>query len=87
MSESPLVQFKLMLPADLKERLSLDAAQNRRSLSQEIVMRLDQSYDGAPVEESDVLEVVSLTLKHLLEAGALNVPSTDPENQAPSSDD
>ena len=45
MSDSTkLVQFKLMLPARLKERIAERAEVNRRSLSQEIVEALEHVY-------------------------------------------
>lgn len=45
MSDSTkLVQFKLLLPARLKERIADRAQVNRRSLSQEIVEALEQVY-------------------------------------------
>lgn len=46
-----LVQFKLLLPASLKERLEAHAALNRRSLSQEIVVALEEKYP-APAPET-----------------------------------
>lgn len=49
MKEDALVQFKLMLPAGLKARVEVAAAENRRSLSQEIVATLDEKYP-APQE-------------------------------------
>lgn len=43
MKEEALVQFKLMLPAGLKQRLEERATANRRALSQEIVAILEQA--------------------------------------------
>lgn len=40
------VQFKLMIPARLKDRVSDAAELNRRSLSQEIVEALSEAYPG-----------------------------------------
>lgn len=45
MSEEERVQFKLMLPADLKAHLEENARINRRSLSAEIIERLEASRD------------------------------------------
>lgn len=42
--EDRLVQFKLLLPAYLKDVIASAAAANRRSLSQEIVRALEASY-------------------------------------------
>lgn len=44
MSENTPIQFKLMLPADLKIRVEEMASLNRRSLSQEIVAALEDKY-------------------------------------------
>lgn len=46
MSQDERVQYKFMIPADLKKRLEDSAAEGRRSLSQEIVMRLEESVEG-----------------------------------------
>ena len=43
MKEEALVQFKLMLPAGLKQQLEERAQANRRALSQEIVAVLEQA--------------------------------------------
>lgn len=44
MREKTPIQFKLMIPADLKIRVEEMAALNRRSLSQEIVAALEEHY-------------------------------------------
>ena len=44
MKDEALIQFKLMLPAALKKRLETHASLNRRSLSQEIVVALEEKY-------------------------------------------
>lgn len=46
MSEDAKVQYKMLLPAPLKEALEEQAHQNKRSLSQEIITRLQASIDG-----------------------------------------
>lgn len=43
MSESPLVQFKFNIPLALKERLADAAERSGRSLSSEIITRLEAS--------------------------------------------
>ena len=47
MKEEALVQFKLLLRAALKKRLETHATLNRRSLSQEIVVALEEKYPAA----------------------------------------
>ena len=47
MKDEALVQFKLLLPAALKKRLETHATINRRSLSQEIVVALEEKYPAA----------------------------------------
>ena len=44
MKDEALLQFKLLLPAALKKRLETHATINRRSLSQEIVVALEEKY-------------------------------------------
>ena len=44
MKDEALIQFKLMLPSALKKRLETHASLNRRSLSQEIVVALEEKY-------------------------------------------
>lgn len=44
MKSESLVQFKLMLPADLKKRIEERATENRRTLSQEIVSVLERAF-------------------------------------------
>lgn len=50
MKEEALLQFKLMLPAALKKRVETNAALNRRSLSQEIVVALEEKYPSTGPE-------------------------------------
>jgi hypothetical protein len=47
MKDEALLQFKLLLPAALKKRLETHATMNRRSLSQEIVVALEEKYPAA----------------------------------------
>ena len=47
MKDEALLQFKLLLPAALKKRLETHATINRRSLSQEIVVALEEKYPAA----------------------------------------
>lgn len=51
MTDSRLVQFKLMLPADLKARLEELASKSHRSLSQQIVTQLYLSFELADLEK------------------------------------
>ncbi len=70
MSDEELVQFKLMLPAGLKDRASELAQANRRSLSQEIVALLEESLGVKTF--SDPVDVIGqkLLLSAQLEAVA-----------------
>lgn len=56
MSENTPIQFKLMLPADLKIRVEEMASLNRRSLSQEIVAALEDKYPTANATEATGVE-------------------------------
>lgn len=47
MKDETLIQFKLLLPVALKKRLETHASLNRRSLSQEIVVALEEKYPAA----------------------------------------
>lgn len=56
MSENTPIQFKLMLPADLKIRVEEMASLNRRSLSQEIVSALEEKYPSPSVSDATGIE-------------------------------
>jgi hypothetical protein len=56
MSENTPIQFKLMLPADLKIRVEEMASLNRRSLSQEIVAALEDKYPTPTVTDATGIE-------------------------------
>jgi hypothetical protein len=56
MSESTPIQFKLMLPADLKIRVEEMASLNRRSLSQEIVAALEEKYPSPNAADATGIE-------------------------------
>jgi len=58
MRDSALVQFKLMLPADLKSRIESHAQGHRRSLSQEIVLALEEKFPPPTYDLGDVLAMV-----------------------------
>ncbi len=60
-----LVQFKLLLPLYVKEWVADAAAKNRRSLSQEIVARLVDSFAEVPSNEKDLHELVSRIIRIL----------------------
>ena len=53
MKNENLIQFKLLLPAALKKRLETHASLNRRSLSQEIVVVLEEKY---PTDAADTTQ-------------------------------
>lgn len=46
MSEKERVHFKIAIPVDLKQRLEHHAVEGRRSLSAEIIARLEASLEG-----------------------------------------
>jgi hypothetical protein len=56
MSENAPIQFKLMLPGDLKIRVEEMASLNRRSLSQEIVAALEGKYPTPSAAEASGIE-------------------------------
>ena len=56
MSENTPIQFKLMLPADLKIRVEEMASLNRRSLSQEIVSALEEKYPSPAATDAKGVE-------------------------------
>ncbi|MCM2440570.1 hypothetical protein HGO34_12675 [Agrobacterium vitis] len=56
MTETERVQYKIMLPADLKARLEEAAHENRRSLSAEIISRLEAAY-ADQTEDENVLRI------------------------------
>lgn len=53
MSQSDRVHFKIALPTGLKQRLEHEAVEGRRSLSAEIIARLEASLE--PSEEARLL--------------------------------
>lgn len=52
MSENERVHFKIALPIELKKRLEHIAVENRRSLSAEIINRLEATLDDAEPESA-----------------------------------
>ncbi len=56
MSKNTPIQFKLMLPADLKIRVEEMASLNRRSLSQEIVAALEEKYPTPAAKDASGIE-------------------------------
>lgn len=46
MTESPMVQFKLNMPAKLRERLGEAADKSGRSLTAEVLARLEKSFEN-----------------------------------------
>lgn len=45
MSDDPRIQYKFMIPASMKQRLEDAAHENRRSLSAEIISRLETTLE------------------------------------------
>ena len=56
MSENTPIQFKLLLPSDLKIRVEEMASLNRRSLSQEIVAALEDKYPTPKATDATGIE-------------------------------
>jgi len=54
MSEKERVHFKIALPVDLKQRMEHEAVENRRSLSAEIIARLEQSFDIVKIASDEM---------------------------------
>jgi len=81
MSKEPVVQFKLNLPADLKERLEHAAIDNKRSLSAEIIARLETTLTPPELisEETSALikrlETLEVAINKALEAGVIKPES------------
>lgn len=49
-------QFKLRLPAELREQVEQSAKTNRRSINAEIVARLEESFPGHFASEGDAVQ-------------------------------
>jgi len=47
-------QYKLRLPAELKERIERAALENKRSMNAEIVHRLEESFEKRPFEGGQI---------------------------------
>lgn len=62
-------QYKLRLPAELKERIERAALENKRSMNAEIVARLEASFeaDASPPRESTEVLIDKITEKILAE--------------------
>ncbi len=73
MDDEKRVQYKFMIPVSLKERLEEAAHISRRSLSAEIIARLDVSFmiDGEPTHDL-IAELVSNVFENLVTIGALD---------------
>ncbi len=77
MSERDRVQFKFMIPADLKEALEQAAHEERRSLSAEIIARLEESFrydpqgDIVQLSDKQVRMLTATLLDRMLEANML----------------
>lgn len=72
MVEKERVQFKLMVPAELKARLEDAAHEARRSLSAEIIARLEESLQ--PTSDRSLLDAMDeqrLMIETLIEQTAI----------------
>lgn len=71
MSENERVHFKIALPVELKRTLEHAAVDNRRSVSAEIIARLESSFDankdGFSTEQ--VNRIVDRTVETLIKHG------------------
>jgi hypothetical protein len=52
------IQFKLRLPADLKAKIEAAAEQGGRSLTAEVVRRLEISFDSAEERDADADKII-----------------------------
>lgn len=73
MTDNERIQYKFMIPAPLKKRLEDAAHDNRRSLSAEIIARLDVSFAVEGEQSHDLIkDVVADVFERLVEIGALD---------------
>lgn len=63
MSESPMVQFKLNMPAKLRERLGDAADKSGRSLTAEVLARLEKSFENDEEWENALQNIDELFAK------------------------
>lgn len=66
MTKKELSPYKMNLPLDLKQRLEHAAIDNRRSLSAEIISRLEASFSGAGVDVSEKMLKLLDTLERMI---------------------
>ena len=73
MTDDEKVQFKLMIPGSLKVRLELVAQQQRRSLSAEIIDRLERSFQEpiSPIPSS-LDQAALIAMRELIAAPVLH---------------
>lgn len=87
MSEDDRVQYKFMIPASLKARLEEQAHDNRRSLSAEIISRLEQSfYRPLPEGMTDPTEwlmIVRGVVDQALQQSEAKPRAPEPEEKPP----
>lgn len=64
MSDNERVHFKIALPVGLKKQLEHEAVDNRRSLSAEIIARLEASLAGSPTDQAvdRLIDIISVRL-------------------------
>ena len=67
------VQFKLMLPASLKNQLKREATGSRRSLSAEIVARLEGSLLVGRIPQADTQDAEMLDILNEIERLKLKI--------------
>jgi hypothetical protein len=79
MAKDERVQYKFMIPADLKQRLERAAVDARRSLSAEIILRLEDSIDKKPALSNDPLINERDFLETLLSSRRLEAQTIEAE--------
>lgn len=93
MEESPTVQFKLNIPAGLKDRLSEAATRSGRSLTSEIITRLEASmsfseahgldftYEAFEAIIADFVNAATHDLEYRVEVLERHMRGEDPYNR------
>ncbi|MDN6322764.1 MAG: Arc family DNA-binding protein [Halomonas sp.] len=64
-------QYKLRLPADLKEKIKQASEENHRSMNAEIVARLQESFE--PPSSSDFVSMRRSNIGHVLDKESVTI--------------
>ncbi|WP_137279220.1 Arc family DNA-binding protein [Pseudomonas rhizoryzae] len=62
-------QYKLRLPAELKNSIEFAAIQNHRSMNAEIVARLTESFTEKPTEPKSLFQLIEAVFKEAEKKG------------------